>query len=90
MTEAEFWLLTPEKYEVLAARWTVKIKREARNFAALMALIANINRGKDDRAYTADDFIGKPKKQSVRARRKAVTAWFDSLAAEGLVKKEAV
>jgi len=63
LTESQFWRLTPAQFSSLADRFDQRYDQERRHLDFLAgivaATIANVNRGKAQKAFKPEDFMPK-------------------------------
>jgi hypothetical protein len=81
ITRADFWNLTAIEYEHLTSAYRARVERDDRRVARVLAMIYNVNRGRNTPAATEADFIPKPvQRQSAEQMYDAVRAWHRLLA----------
>jgi hypothetical protein len=88
MTEKEFWLCDPNHWQALLKAWKEREDRTNRRSAALLCLLANINRNPEKRPvpWTIADFMrGKrPRRPTQKQQAASARAFFGPLITAGL------
>lgn len=63
LTEAQFWRLTPAQFSSLADRFDQRYDSDRRHLdflaGIIAATVANVNRGKSQKAFKPEDFMPK-------------------------------
>jgi hypothetical protein len=90
LTEEEYWTTTPAQLGAMVKAHRQKEKRHTQRFAALMALLANINRNPDTtpEPFKASDFMaGRRRKRRRRSSSIGDRAFFELMVSHGLAAR---
>lgn len=79
LSELEFWSLTWAEFQGLSEALADEDEKQNRRFGRVMALLANINRGKGQPAKSEEDFIPKRQKNEMATSKEDIKDQINSV-----------